>query len=124
MLTDIEIAQGAKLEHISKIADQIGLLPEEYEPYGHYKAKITDKFLDRMSTKKDGKLILVTAINPTPAGEGKTTSFVFVGTRRDVSANQIGKTKFDRIFIGNKHFLTKYCLSELVCGHGTPCPYR
>ena len=79
MLSDIEIAQGAKLSHISEIADQIGLLPEEYEPYGHYKAKITDKFLDRMSKKKDGKLILVTAINPTPAGEGKTTTTVGLG---------------------------------------------
>ena len=51
MLSDIEIAQGAKLSHISEIAAKIGLLPEEYEPYGHYKAKITDKFLDRMASK-------------------------------------------------------------------------
>ncbi len=87
MLTDIEIAQGAKLSHISKIAEQIGLLPEEYEPYGHYKAKITDKFLDRMSTKEDGKLILVTAINPTPAGEGKTTTTVGLG----MAMSKIGK---------------------------------
>ena len=87
MLSDIEIAQGAKLSHISEIADQIGLLPEEYEPYGHYKAKITDKFLDRMSSKKDGKLILVTAINPTPAGEGKTTTTVGLG----MAMSKIGK---------------------------------
>ena len=87
MLTDIEIAQGAKLSHISEIADQIGLLPEEYEPYGHYKAKITDKFLDRMASKEDGKLILVTAINPTPAGEGKTTTTVGLG----MAMSKIGK---------------------------------
>ena len=87
MLTDIEIAQGAKLSHISEIAEKIGLLPEEYEPYGHYKAKITDKFLDRMSTKEDGKLILVTAINPTPAGEGKTTTTVGLG----MAMSKIGK---------------------------------
>ena len=87
MLSDIEIAQGAKLEHISKIAEKIGLLPEEYEPYGHYKAKITDKFLDRMASKEDGKLILVTAINPTPAGEGKTTTTVGLG----MAMSKIGK---------------------------------
>ncbi len=79
MLTDIEIAQGAKLEPISKIAEKIGLLEEEYEPYGRYKAKITDEFLTRMADKPDGKLILVTAINPTPAGEGKTTTTVGLG---------------------------------------------
>ena len=79
MLTDIEIAQGAKLEPISKIAEKIGLLEEEYEPYGRYKAKITDEFFTRMADKPDGKLILVTAINPTPAGEGKTTTTVGLG---------------------------------------------
>ena len=57
MLTDIEIAQGAKLEPIAKIAEKIGLLPHEYEPYGHYKAKITDEFLDRMSKKREYKFI-------------------------------------------------------------------
>ncbi len=87
MLTDIEIAQGAKLSHISEIAKKIGLLPEEYEQYGHYKAKITDKFLDRMADKPDGNLILVTAINPTPAGEGKTTTTVGLG----MAMSKIGK---------------------------------
>ncbi|MBO5380340.1 MAG: formate--tetrahydrofolate ligase [Clostridia bacterium] len=87
MLSDIEIAQSAKLSHISEIAAKIGLLPEEYEPYGHYKAKITDKFLDRMASKEDGKLILVTAINPTPAGEGKTTTTVGLG----MAMSKIGK---------------------------------
>ena len=87
MLTDIEIAQGAQLEPISKIAEKIGLLEEEYEPYGRYKAKITDQFLDRMADKPDGKLVLVTAINPTPAGEGKTTTSVGLG----MAMSKIGK---------------------------------
>ena len=87
MLTDIEIAQGATLEPISKIAEKIGLYEEEYEPYGRYKAKITDEFLDRMADKPDGKLILVTAINPTPAGEGKTTTTVGLG----MAMSKIGK---------------------------------
>ena len=87
MLTDIEIAQGATLEPISKIAEKIGLHEEEYEPYGRYKAKITDEFLNRMADKKDGKLILVTAINPTPAGEGKTTTTVGLG----MAMSKIGK---------------------------------
>ena len=87
MLSDIEIAQGATLKPISEIAEQIGLLPQEYEPYGHYKAKITDDFLDRMADKPNGKLVLVTAINPTPAGEGKTTTSVGLG----MAMNKIGK---------------------------------
>ena len=87
MLSDIEIAQGAKLKKIDEIASQIGLLPEEYEPYGHYKAKITDEFLNRMADKPNGKLVLVTAINPTPAGEGKTTTSVGLG----MAMNKIGK---------------------------------
>ena len=87
MLTDIEIAQSAKLEPIAKIAEKIGLLEEEYEPYGRYKAKITDEFLTRMADKPDGKLILVTAINPTPAGEGKTTTTVGLG----MAMSKLGK---------------------------------
>ncbi len=87
MLTDIEIAQGATLEPISKIAEKIGLLEGEYEPYGRYKAKITDEFLNRMADKPDGKLILVTAINPTPAGEGKTTTTVGLG----MAMSRLGK---------------------------------
>ena len=87
MLTDIEIAQGATLEPIKKIAEKIGLQEEEYEPYGRYKAKITDAFLDRMADKPDGNLILVTAINPTPAGEGKTTTTVGLG----MAMSKIGK---------------------------------
>ena len=87
MLSDIEIAQNATLKPISEIAKKIGLKADEYEPYGRYKAKITDDFLKRMSGKKDGKLILVTAINPTPAGEGKTTTTVGLG----MAMSKIGK---------------------------------
>jgi len=87
MLSDIEIAQSAKLLPISEIAKKIGLLEEEYEPYGRYKAKITDDFIKRMENKPEGKLILVTAINPTPAGEGKTTTTVGLA----MAMNKIGK---------------------------------
>ena len=87
MLSDIEIAQGAKLLPIKEIAEKIGLLEDEYEPYGKYKAKITDDFIKRMENKENGKLILVTAINPTPAGEGKTTTTVGLA----MAMNRIGK---------------------------------
>ena len=73
MLTDIEIAQQATLEPIAQIAQKLGIREEELEPYGRYKAKLSDELYDRLKEKPDGKLILVTAINPTPAGEGKTT---------------------------------------------------
>lgn len=73
MLSDIEIAKQAKMEKIYNIASKIGLSEDDIEPYGHYKAKISQKVFDKTKNNKDGKLILVTAINPTPAGEGKTT---------------------------------------------------
>ena len=76
MLTDIEIAQQAKMLKINDIADKLGVTEDELEPYGHYKAKISQKYIDRQKDKPDGKLILVTAINPTPAGEGKTTTSI------------------------------------------------
>ncbi len=79
MLTDIEIARQAQMKPITEIADKLGVLPEELEQYGHYKAKINDAFLNRMADRPDAKLILVTAINPTPAGEGKTTTTVGLG---------------------------------------------
>ena len=79
MLTDIEIAHQAHMKPITEIADKLGVLPEELEQYGHYKAKINDSFLNRMADRPDAKLILVTAINPTPAGEGKTTTTVGLG---------------------------------------------
>jgi len=79
MLTDIEIAQGAKMEPIGKIAEQIGIKEEELEYYGKYKAKLSKDVWERVKKNPDGKLILVTAINPTPAGEGKTTVTVGLG---------------------------------------------
>lgn len=79
MLSDIEIAQNAKMKPITEIAASVGISSEEIEPYGHYKAKISDSVLDRLKDKLDGKLVLVTAVNPTPAGEGKTTVSIGLG---------------------------------------------
>ena len=73
MLSDIEIAQNAKMKKINEIADELGISADELEPYGHYKAKLSETLYSKLACKNDGKLILVTAINPTPAGEGKTT---------------------------------------------------
>lgn len=77
--TDIQIAQGCKMQHIADIAKNLGIDAEELEFYGKYKAKLSDKLWDKVKDKKDGKLVLVTAINPTPAGEGKTTTTVGLG---------------------------------------------
>lgn len=79
MKTDIEIAQDAVLEPILKVADRLGISEEDVELYGRYKAKLSDTYLDKIKAKPDGRLILVTAINPTPAGEGKTTVTVGLG---------------------------------------------
>ncbi len=76
MLSDIEIAQKNVMEPISKIADELGLLPEETEQYGHYKAKLSLNVLKRLENRPNGKLVLVTAITPTPAGEGKSTTSI------------------------------------------------
>jgi formate--tetrahydrofolate ligase len=86
-LSDIEIAQQAKIQRITGVAAKLGI-PEEYlEPYGHYKAKVSLDFVDSLKSKPNGKLILVTAISPTPAGEGKTTTTVGLGD----ALNKIGK---------------------------------
>ncbi len=79
MLTDIEIAQGTTLKPITEIAEKLGIQEEELELYGRYKAKINENAFARLKDKQDGKLILVTAINPTPAGEGKTTTTAGLG---------------------------------------------
>ena len=79
MKTDLEIAQEAVMEPIGKVAEKLGIPEDALELYGKYKAKISDEFLNRMRERPDGKLILVTAINPTPAGEGKTTTSVGLG---------------------------------------------
>lgn len=79
MLSDIEIAQNAKMKNIEDIASSIGISKQDIEPYGHYKAKISDNVLNNRKDQPDGKLILVTAVNPTPAGEGKTTVSIGLG---------------------------------------------
>ena len=87
MLTDIEIAQQAKMLKITEIADKLGIGADDIEPYGHYKAKVTQKYIDSVKDRPDGKLILVTAINPTPAGEGKTTTSIGLSE----AMNRLGK---------------------------------
>ena len=79
MKTDIEIAQEATLKPIEDIATQLGLTKDEWEAYGHTKAKITDKLIETKKDEADGKIVLVTAISPTPAGEGKSTVSVGLG---------------------------------------------
>jgi formate--tetrahydrofolate ligase len=86
-LSDIEIAQQAKMQRITPVAQKLGIPEDALEPYGHYKAKVSLGYMDSLSGKKDGKLILVTAISPTPAGEGKTTTTVGLGD----ALNKIGK---------------------------------
>lgn len=87
MLTDIEIAQGAKMLPITKIAENMGLDADLIEPYGKYKAKLPKELYEKVKDNKDGKLVLVTAINPTPAGEGKTTTSIGIGQ----AMHKIGK---------------------------------
>ena len=72
-MTDIEIAQNAKLKKIGEIAESIGLTEDDFETYGKYKAKVSLEVLKKNAGKKDGKLILMTAVTPTPPGEGKST---------------------------------------------------
>lgn len=88
MKTDIEIAQSANMKPICEIAKDLGISADELELYGKYKAKLSDELCDRLEGEKDGKLILVTAINPTPAGEGKTTTSVGLGQ----AMKKIGKS--------------------------------
>ena len=87
MKTDIEIAQEAKMLHIREVAEKLGITEDELELYGKYKAKLSDELIERVKDEPDGKLILVTAINPTPAGEGKTTISVGLGE----AFGQLGK---------------------------------
>ena len=79
MKTDIQSAQEAEMKHIKEVAVQAGISEDELEFYGKYKAKLSDELWNRIKDNKDGKLVLVTAINPTPAGEGKTTTSVGLG---------------------------------------------
>ena len=79
MKTDIQIAQEAEMSHIRDVAASIGIKEDDLELYGKYKAKLSDDLYDKIKDNPDGKLVLVTAINPTPAGEGKTTTTVGLG---------------------------------------------
>ena len=79
MKTDIQIAQEAQMEHIKEIAKRLEIGEDDLEFYGKYKAKFTEELWEEVKDRPDGKLILVTAINPTPAGEGKTTTSVGLG---------------------------------------------
>ena len=79
MLTDIEIARKASMKHIREVAKLLDISDDDLDYYGKYKAKLSDELWDKVKDKRDGKLILVTAINPTPAGEGKTTTTVGLG---------------------------------------------
>jgi formate--tetrahydrofolate ligase len=87
MASDIAIAQQATLKRINEVAASLGIGEEHLEPYGHYKAKVSLSYAESLANKPDGKLILVTAISPTPAGEGKTTTTVGLGD----ALNKIGK---------------------------------
>ena len=87
MLSDIEIAQKAKMRKIYEVASNLGIPEDAIEPYGNYKAKVSLQYVDSLKDRKNGKLILVTAISPTPAGEGKTTTTVGLGD----ALNHIGK---------------------------------
>lgn len=87
MLTDVQIAQSAQMKPIKEIASQVGLVEDDLELYGKYKAKISLEAISRVKDNKDGKLVLVTAINPTPAGEGKTTTMIGLSQ----ALNKLGK---------------------------------
>lgn len=90
MLTDIEIAQKNQMKPITAIADGLGIQPDELEQYGHYKAKISFDAIKRLEKEPNGKLVLVTAITPTPAGEGKsTTSIGLVDSLRQIGKKAI-----------------------------------
>ena len=89
MPTDIEIARAANLKHINEIGAKLGIPAEDLVPFGHDKAKLSASFLKNLNGRENGKLILVTAISPTSAGEGKTTTTVGLGD----ALNAIGKKR-------------------------------
>ena len=87
MLTDIEIAQQAEMEPIKNVAAKLGMSEDDIEMYGKYKAKLSDEYMQSVKNNENGKLVLVTAINPTPAGEGKTTTMIGLSQ----ALNKLGK---------------------------------
>lgn len=90
MKSDVEIAQAAQMKHISQIAAEIGLAEDDIEQYGKYKAKRSLAAWGKIKDRPNGKLVLVTAINPTAAGEGKTTTTVGLGD----AFKQLGKSRY------------------------------
>ena len=98
MKSDIEIAQEAKMIHIRDVAKQLGISEDDLEMYGKYKTKLTDELWEEVKDREDGKLILVTAINPTPAGEGKTTTSVGLGE----AFGRMGKKAFSWTMLWNQ----------------------
>ena len=87
MLSDIEIAQGAKMLPIKEVAKSLDICEDDLEFYGKYKAKLSEELIEKIKDRPDGKLILVTAINPTPADEGKTTTSVGLGQAMPLIGN-------------------------------------
>lgn len=118
MKTDIQIAQEATMLPITEIAAKVDLSPDDLEMYGKYKAKLSDECMARLEKEKDGKLVLVTAINPTPAGEGKTTTSVGLG-------QAFGKLGKKAILALREHFLRtlfwnqRWCCRRWVCTGGS-----
>ena len=104
MLSDIEIAQSTTLRPIAEIAAELGIQEDELELYGKYKAKINERAFVRLADKPNGKLVLVTAINPTPAGEGKTTTTAGLGqAMKKIGKNAIIALREPSLEIGRAH---------------------
>ena len=109
--SDIEIAQAASKLHINEVAAKIGLKADDIIPYGHDKAKISYDFLDSLDDRSDGKLILVTAISPTPAGEGKTTTAINMAAGLSLEDYEVSSIDADRQITRHGNIL----------GSSTPC---
>lgn len=120
MKTDIQIAQEAVLLPVTEVAERAGIPREELELYGRYKAKISEPFLKEIQDRPNGRLILVTAINPTPAGEGKTTVTVGLGE----AFGQLGKKAV--IALREPSLGPCFGIKGGAAGEATPrwCPWR
>ena len=110
MKTDIEIAQETAMLPIKDVAASIGVEEDDLELYGKYKAKFSDEYLKKVQSNPNGKLVLVTAINPTPAGEGKTTTTVGLGE----AFGQLGKKAVIAL---------KMCIRDRPCRNREECPW-
>ena len=119
--SDIEIAQAAKPQPIMQLAkDRLGIAPENLEPYGHYKAKVSMDYIKSLQSKPNGKLILVSAITPTPAGEGKTTTTVGLTD----ALNHIGKKARLRKYARPRTPANARGARESALRRPAPCPAR